>query len=460
VQSVPFREILGNWRFPARRPAVPDLQEGFPSMAEAPPAVPVVDSTLSHGRPRLLVCDDSASMRALLGTILQPHYEIHLTQTAEEALAAAPRFAPDVILSDLLLPGMSGSELCRAVRAEPALAGVPFVLVTTFGGPDARADGLEAGADDYLVKPIRPRELLARVGSLVRLRRVLVALEERTRELEGTNAALREARDQLVRVERLAAVGSLAAGLAHEINNPLAYIKAGASQLRSFLDELRSAAETALSPGLAPGQADALRARIREAHGEATDVALALAEGSRRLERLAADLRVVSTPASGLDELVDPLDALDAAWTVIRSRFTSLPRYLVRAEPGATIQSSHALVTQALLPILERAVVAAGPEGSVTVEMERIQGGVEVRVADSGPGIPPDLLARIFDPFHNSRPGTSGGGLGLAVAYGIAHGLGGDVTVSSPPGQGATFRLRLPRVPGGFVPRLGALSPG
>src|SRR5512140_2860574 len=169
-------------------------------------------SAASAGRARLLVCDDSASMRALLQSILAPHYEVHLTATAEEALAEAPRFAPDVILSDLLLPGMSGSELCRAIRALPSMEGVPFVLVTTFGGPDARADGLEAGADDYLVKPIRPRELLARVASLVRLRRVLVALEERSHELERTNLALRDTRDQLVRAEKLAAVGSLAAG--------------------------------------------------------------------------------------------------------------------------------------------------------------------------------------------------------------------------------------------------------
>jgi two-component system NtrC family sensor kinase len=421
------------------------MDVGTPSAVDA-------SSTVSAGRARLLVCDDSASMRALLHSILAPHYEVHLTGTAEEALADAPKFAPDVILSDLLLPGMSGSELCRAVRALPAMEGVPFVLVTTFGGPDARADGLEAGADDYLVKPIRPRELLARVASLVRLRRVLVALEERTHELERANLAVRDTRDQLVRAEKLAAVGSLAAGLAHEINNPLAYIKAGATQLVGFVDDLRQAAEAALSPTLGAAEGQILKAQIREVHAEAADVAKALADGSRRLERLASDLRVVSTPASSTQELVEPSDALDAAWTVIRSRFTALPRYEVSLQPGPPIQSSHALVTQALLPVLERAVVMTGPDGWVRVELEQIQGGVEVRVADSGPGIPPEVIARIFDPFFTARPGNSPGGLGLAVAYGIAHGLGGDISVSSPPGRGATFRIRLPRVPGSFVP--------
>jgi two-component system NtrC family sensor kinase len=409
-------------------------------------------STVSPGRARLLVCDDSASMRALLHTILAPHYDVHLTATAEEALADAPRVAPDVILSDLLLPGMSGSELCRAIRALPATEGVPFVLVTTFGGPDARADGLEAGADDYLVKPIRPRELLARVASLVRLRRVLVALEDRGRQLERANLVVRDTRDQLVRAEKLAAVGSLAAGLAHEINNPLAYIKAGATQLLGFVDEMRRVAESALTPGLDAAGAAVFRARIQDAYAEARDVAHALADGSRRLERLASDLRVVSTPASGALEQVDPRDALDAAWTVVRSRSQSLPRFEVRTQPGLPIQSSHALVTQALLPVLERAVAMAGPEGSIRVDLEQVPGGVELRVEDSGPGIPPDVLSRVFDPFFTARPGTSAGGLGLAVAYGIAHGLGGDISVASPPSGGATFRVRLPREPGSFVP--------
>ncbi len=416
-------------------------------------------STPSLGRARLLVCDDSASMRALLGSILGAHYDVHLTATAEEALADAPRFSPDVILSDLFLPGMSGSELCRAVRALPSMDGVPFVLVTTFGGSDARADGLEAGADDYLVKPIRPRELLARIESLVRLRRVLAALGERTRELERANLALRDTRDQLVRAEKLAAVGTLAAGLAHEINNPLAYIKAGAAHLLSFLDDMRAAAEAALEPGIDPAAAAALRARVRDAHAEASDVANALADGSRRLERLASDLRVVSTPPGRDQGMVVPSDALDAAWTIVRSRFTSLPRYQVRLEPGEPIRSSHALVTQALIPVLERAVVMAGPEGSIEVDLEQIPGGIELRVKDSGPGIPPDVLPRIFDPFFTGRPGTSAGGLGLAVAYGIAHGLGGDISVTSPPGGGPTFRVRLPRAPGSFGPPVKPGSP-
>ena len=335
-------------------------------------------------------------MRALYLAAFEKDCEVHLASSGEQALADAPRFAPDVVLLSLPSPGMSGSFLPRAVRALPALEGVPVALIVC---ADDNTFESEPWVDDCFVKPLRPGELSVRVRSLVRLRRARAALEQRTRELEEGAVTLRETRDQLVRAERMVTLGSLAAGLAHEINNPLSYIKAGASQLLGSVDDLRSAAEAALTPSMSAAAMEVLQARIRETHGEATEVALALAEGSRRLERLAADLRVVTTPASGAPELVNPLDALDAAWTVIRSRFTSLPHYEVAAEPGVPLQSSHALVTQALLPILERAVVVAGPEGAVRVQLQQLPGGVEnpaerYRPRDPEGGLCPDLRIR------------------------------------------------------------------
>jgi two-component system, NtrC family, sensor kinase len=360
-------------------------------------------------------------------------------------------FAPDLILSDLLLPGMSGTALCRAVRALPALAGVPFVLITTLADSDARAHGLEAGADDYLAKPIRERELLARVASLVRYRRVLVDLEARTEELQRTNEALEATREELVSAERRAAVGSLASGLAHEINNPLAYIKAGASALEGALVEVRSAAEALWA--LAPAAA-AERLRVEVALEEARDIAAAMDEGSRRLERLASDLRAVSWPSADGAEHVDPAEAIGAAWTVARARFPALPRLDSELEPGEPLLASRALVTQALLAILEAAVVASGPGGRVSAVVKQIPGGVEISIQDSGASLSAELLARVFDPFFDRGRGTVSG-LGLAVAAGIAQGLGGDVGASPGPAGGTVYQLRLPRRPGALQARAG-----
>jgi two-component system NtrC family sensor kinase len=394
---------------------------------------------------RILVCDESAALRAHLRGLLSPEYELCLTASGEEALERAPAFAPDVVLSDLLLPGMSGSALCRRLRADPATRDVPFVLVTSAADAEARAEGLESGADDYIAKPIGARELQARVGSLVRLRRAML---ERSEALERSNAALREARHALLRAERFSAVGTLAAGLAHEIANPLSCIKSGALAIARFLREVGDGV-TALAE--AAGKPPAEKHALLSAVAEAMAIAGELVDGSRRIERIAADLRVFAGPAMAADEVVDLTDAIEGAWTVARSRFAALPRLALDAAACPPVRASGALVGQALLAVFENAVLAAGPGGLVRVALRQIPDGAEIEVRDSGPGIPREILPRIFDPFFTTRPVGSGTGLGLAVAYGIVSGLGGDIGVDSPPGEGAVFRLRLPRVPGAFA---------
>ncbi len=386
--------------------------------------------------PRVLVCDDSPTMRALIRSMLGPGYDVLLVETGEEALAQADRFGPDVIVSDLLLPGISGSELCRRVRATPGLAEIPFILVTTLADATSRALGLEAGADDYLYKPLRERELRARVVSLLRLRRAMVALEARQRELEQANAALNEAQTALVRAGKLASVGTLAAGLAHEINNPLSYIKAGARSLVRAIEEigrLSSPPGAAAPPGLA------------EAVADAREVAAEMLDGSQRLERIAGDLRVIASPDAPADEAVDPGEAVESAFLLARSRFPALPRLELDVEPGPPIESVGRLLTQGLLPVVENAVQVSGPGGLVQVRIRQLNVGVEISIQDSGPGIAREVLPRIFDPFFTTRPHGQGMGLGLSVAYGIIHGLGGDIHVESKAGEGSSFRIRLPR---------------
>jgi signal transduction histidine kinase len=417
--------------------------------ARTPPPAPIPEPPAADGdgRPRIVVCDDSSTMRALMRSLLADRYDLVLTETGEEALAEIRARRPHVVLCDLLLPGISGAALCRALRADPELCETPFVLVTTLADADARAEALEGGADDYLYKPIRERELLARVASLVRLRREMRAADERLRALREANDALRAAQDSLVRSERLASVGALAAGLAHEISNPLACVKAGAAELGACLDEVGAAArELFAAAGDGPACERIVRA-LAEAHGVATD----LLDGSRRLERVAADLRVVAAPGAGGEELVDPADAVETAWATAARAAAATPRLVLEVEPGPPIACPRALLVHPLAVVLDQAVRASGAGGTVSIRVGQIVGGVEIAVTDSGPGIRPEHLPRLFDPFFTARSGVDPTGPGLSVAYGIVNGLGGAIAVESPPGAGATFRLRLPRRPGAFV---------
>jgi C4-dicarboxylate-specific signal transduction histidine kinase len=392
--------------------------------------------------PRVLVCDDSATMRAVITRLLEPAHAVLCAAAAEEALELAPAFNPDLIICDLWLPGMSGSELCRKVRELPVLAEVPFILITGVPDPDNRVAGFEAGADDYLTKPLRDRELLARVASLLRLRRANQALAARSAEVQRANEALWAAQDQLVLTGKLASVGTLAAGLAHQINNPLSCIKADAGALERLAGEI----EQLTAPGSVPSPA------LGHSLGEMRELATDLVEASRRLERIAADLRVIASPDLPAEEAIDPGAAVEHALLLVRARQVAMPRVDLKVEYGPPIASIGRMLEQGLVPILENAVLAAGPAGQVGVRVTQLNIGVEIAVRDSGPGIPAETLPRIFDPFFTTRPQGQGSGLGLSVAWGIIHGLGGDITAESPPEGGALFRIRLARRPAGVAP--------
>jgi signal transduction histidine kinase len=372
--------------------------------------------------------------------LLEPVHEVLAVVTAEEALAAASAFEPDLIICDLWLPGMSGAELCRAVRARPDLGDIPFILITGVPDPAGRVTGLESGADDFLTKPLREAELLARVTSLLRLRRANLALAAHSGELQRVNEALRTAQDKLVLSGKLASVGTLAAGLAHQINNPLSCIKSDAGALMRAVDEIGRLAVA--RPGEAPASLEAALSDMRELSAD-------LSDASRRLERVAADLRVIASPDQPGQEAVDPGEAVDHALLVVGARVAAMPRLDLQVEPGPLISSIGRMLHQALVPIIENAALASGPTGTLTIRVKQLNVAVEIMVADTGPGIAPGVLPRIFDPFFTTRPPGQAFGLGLSVAWGIIHGLGGDILAESTVGEGSVFRIRLPRGPAG-----------
>jgi diguanylate cyclase (GGDEF)-like protein len=147
-------------------------------------------TALDSGRARILVCDDSRTIQTLVESVLGGTYDLLTVASAEQALARATAFAPDLFISDLVMPGMNGNQLCQEVRRLPGLGHVPFILLTSKTDDESRATGLEAGADDYLFKPLRPRELLARVRSLLRLRFAHLELERQKLALEQANQKL------------------------------------------------------------------------------------------------------------------------------------------------------------------------------------------------------------------------------------------------------------------------------
>ncbi|MDP2795459.1 MAG: ATP-binding protein [Sulfurisoma sp.] len=265
-------------------------------------------------------------------------------------------------------------------------------------------------------------ELEQRVQDQVRL------LDERTR--------------QLYQAEKLASVGQLAAGVAHEINNPIGFVRSNIASFGGYLEKF-----AALKARLAEGQAAWKDLDLDFVIEDGAEIVKDSLEGVDRVARIVRDLRGFSNVDRPEEEIVDLNDSLREAMSVfsgrlppgveLRQAFSALPR--IPCLPG------H--LNQVFLHLIENAVQAVadtGKPGTVTVSSRPAEGGIEIAVTDTGVGMSSAQQARAFEPFYTTRPVGSGTGLGLTVARGIVQAHDGRISIDSQPGSGATITLFLP----------------
>jgi len=250
---------------------------------------------------------------------------------------------------------------------------------------------------------------------------------------------------QLQQTERLAAVGSLAAGVAHQLNNPLAYVLANIN----FLAEDMPAFLREVAPRMTPAQNERL-AELLSAMSDAR-------EGAERVARIVRDLRTFSRMEDERRERVDVHSLLDSACSVVESELKSRGRLVKVFDVVSPVEANPSRLAQVFLNLLlnaAHAIRAASPPEGVRTASSRHEicvrtytddaGMVVVEVSDTGIGMSPAVQARIFDPFYTLKPPGEGTGLGLTSSLAIVHAVGGTITVESVEGRGATFRVKLP----------------
>jgi DNA-binding response OmpR family regulator len=192
---------------------------------------------------RIFVVDDSAAQRAQVRDILAAERDYVVEEYADgmEALVRARIAPPDLVLSDVEMPRLNGLALTRALRSDPRQAHVAIIMLTSQDGERALVAGFEAGVDDYLAKPVAPREVLARVRNVLGLRRALATIEQRNADIVSAMEELRRAQERLVAAQRIAYAGKLAMGLSHECNNALATLRANLGALSEYGTEMLAA---------------------------------------------------------------------------------------------------------------------------------------------------------------------------------------------------------------------------
>jgi PAS domain S-box-containing protein len=512
---------------------------------------PVVP-TPSRTKARILVVDDEPANRKLLADlVVREGYEALVATGGAEALALLTHEPVDLVLLDLMMPGIDGMAVLTALQAQQRLPALPVVVVTAHDDRKVRIDALTAGAVDFVGKPLDRFEVACRIRTLVDLKRLrdasaadaagvraqlqavlasapdfVVSLDRdgvirymnratppysveqlvgstwvslgTTPEARAASAATLDrvlttgesarfasssanadgstiyfeshigavrlageivgavvvARDvthqkrtemQLTVSDRMASVGTLAAGVAHEINNPLAAVMAN-------LDLALDGTE-ALAQPLDPDKLAELREELRDAH-----------DAADRIRQIVRDLKLFSR-AEDVDVVV-PVDVqrvLESTLRMARNEIRHRTRVVKDYGKTPLVLANESRLGQVFLNLVVNAAQAIR-EGNAEHNEIRIGtsmdsvGRVQVDIRDTGPGIPPDVLGRLFTPFFTTKPVGLGTGLGLSICHRIVTELGGEIQVESAPGEGTMFRVLLRPVPRDHIDQSDAVA--
>jgi len=264
--------------------------------------------------------------------------------------------------------------------------------------------------------------------------------------LASANHRLEETRDQMVRAEKMASIGGIAAGVAHEINNPIGFINSNLQTLKGYITDLKPIVEE-LREQCPPNAA--LQERIQKVDldfvlGDIETLVRESEDGVRRVVKIVKDLKTYSRSDNGPPEDADLLVCIESALSLSRNETKYVADIVTELKPMPSIVCHPVQVTQVLVNLIVNAAHAIEGHGTIWVRT-RVEGSdVVVDVADSGTGIAPENLAKIFDPFFTTKDPGKGTGLGLSLSYEIVERHSGEIRVTSRVGEGSTFSVRLP----------------
>lgn len=396
--------------------------DGPLSPAVSPAQLSTSQPRTDRQRARILIADDNSDMREYLRRLLVQKYEVEAVSDGQAALNVARLQDIDLVLSDVMMPNLDGFGLLKQLRLEERTKTIPIILLSARAGEESRVEGMDAGADDYLVKPFSARELLARVEAHLKLQRVRREAEQAVRELMVQEQKARASAEVANRIK-----DDFLAMLSHELRTPLNAIVGWTHLLKKGL---LSEKDRVRGIDVIDRNAAAQRAII----DELLDVSR-IVTGKVKLEAKPVDLASV----------------IEAAIDVVRPAAEAKEIQIVRSmDPNAGLINGEAVrLQQVIWNLLSNAVKFTPQKGRVEVHLRSAGKDLEVVVSDTGEGIEPEFLPDIFERFRqadsSSRRVHGGLGLGLSIVRSLVEMHGGQIKASSHgKGKGSTFTLQLP----------------
>ena len=423
----------------------------------------------------LIVDDTPNNIRLLFDVLDRAGFDISVVKSGEKALEKLNNIQPDLILLDVMMPGMDGFETCRRIKANPENADIPIIFMTALSETENKVSGLQLGAVDYITKPIQVEEVLARVNIHLRLRNTQRQLSQEVAdrqqaevELKQTLTTLQQIQIQLIQNEKMSALGNLVAGVAHEINNPIGFLNGSISNTREHIQDLLR--HLALYQQSYPITATSIQNNAEDIDLEFLIKDLpkllnSMQGATDRIKGISTSLRTFSRADTEYKVKANIHDGLDSTLLILKYRLKAnehRPEIQVIKDYGdlPPIECFPGQLNQVFMNILANAIdaldefnigrtfdeIKANPNQikiKTLIKNER----VKITIADNGKGIMGEVKCKIFDHLFTTKGVGQGTGLGLAIAHQIVvERHYGTLNVNSQVGQGAEFAIEIPMI--------------
>jgi signal transduction histidine kinase len=425
----------------------------------------------------LIIDDNPTNVKVLFDVLENAGFRTLVAKSGESALEKMQFISPDLILMDVMMPGINGFETCRCLKDSEATKDIPVIFMTALSDDVDRVEGLTSGAVDYITKPFQQEEVLARVKIHLKLSQLNKNLEqlvtERTveltkalEELQKSQLKLQQSQLKLVQSEKMSALGQLVAGVAHEINNPVGFIAGNIQHAQNYMQDLLNLIE--LYQHKFPNPGSEIEAKIEKIDLEylREDLPKLLAsmeEGATRIRSISTSLRTFSRADLDCKVPFNIHEGIDSTLLILKHRLKAnqnRPEIQVIKDYGQLpeIECFPGQLNQVFMNLLANAIdsLEESNQGYSFTEIEAnpnlivIQTTVEgdlitIRIKDNGIGMSDEVKTRIFDYLFTTKPVGQGTGLGLSIARQIIlENHDGTVEVHSAPKQGAEFVISLP----------------
>ncbi|HEV7700143.1 MAG TPA: ATP-binding protein [Pyrinomonadaceae bacterium] len=412
--------------------------------------------TAPEEKGRILIVDDSRLVRSVFLKTLSSGYDCMVAESYEEAMECLRLYPFDLVISDVIMPGLSGTELLR--RVVESYANTTVIMVSSVDRPQRALDALRLGAYDYLIKPCELPILELTVERAFAHRKLLnnaaknkEALKSRNQELEEGKAQLLHLQTQVVQNAKMVALGQIAAGIAHEINNPIGFVHGNLdilNQATASLVELLEFYEAADLPADVASKATEMRATVPYLSSlkNLEEIFADCRDGAERIRDIVQNLKTFSRLDEAEFKKADVNAGLDATVRLLSQYFGNGNITLIRDYHNLPLIDAYgSQINQVWMNLLANAAQAIGEKtGHVRIATSSDSDFVTVTIADSGGGIPNQELGLIFDPFYTTKSVGEGTGLGLSICFGIVERHGGKIFAASELGTGTSFTVRLP----------------